>query len=165
MSLDKLGRPCQKRWSVLRASSARTPNGCELDGVRMECKRSKRSTAFLAACAAVGIIAPHLRAAEPRGDAEAGRSLALTACTGCHVVATDQPFKPIYPGPLPDFKTIANKPNTTAASLKHYLETLPDVPKPGQMANPLLSSKDLQDVVAYIVSLRDVSQQDHPPAH
>jgi len=120
------------------------------------------SIPLLAACAASGILAARPTTAEPQSDAQAGRSVALISCTGCHIVATDQPFKPIYPEPLPDFKTIANKPNTTAASLKHYLETLPDVPKRGQMANPLLSSEDLRDVVAYIVSLSDVSQGRSP---
>jgi hypothetical protein len=30
-----------------------------------------------------------------RGDADAGRDLAVVACTGCHVVSADQPFAPL----------------------------------------------------------------------
>jgi mono/diheme cytochrome c family protein len=103
---------------------------------------------------ATGASAPAMAA---EGNVQTGREVALISCTGCHVVASDQPFKPVYPGKLPDFKTIANKPNTTAASLRHFLETLPEVPKRSQMGNPLLSSDDLRDVVAYILSLRKAS--------
>lgn len=91
------------------------------------------------------------------GNAEAGRALALLACTGCHVVAQDQPFKPIrdaLPRP-PDFKEIANRTHTTEASLLHHLETLPAVPTNSHMPNPTLSSQELRDVVAFIISLRD----------
>jgi len=90
------------------------------------------------------------------GKAEAGRSLALLACTGCHVVAADQPFKPVYSGlpHPPDFKEIANRSDLTAAWLRHHLETLPAVPKSG-MPNLSLSSQQLEDIVAFIISLRD----------
>ncbi|HMK69674.1 MAG TPA: c-type cytochrome [Xanthobacteraceae bacterium] len=93
------------------------------------------------------------------GRAEAGRSLALLACTGCHVVSSDQPFKPIrtVPPRPPDFKEIANRPNTTAASLQHYLETLPAIPEDSRMPNPVLSTQEIRDVAAFIISLRDKS--------
>jgi len=92
------------------------------------------------------------------GKAEAGRSFALLACTGCHVVSADQPFKPIYSGlpHPPDFKEIANRSDLTAAWLRHHLETLPAVPKSG-MPNLPLSSQQLEDIVAFIISLRDKS--------
>jgi mono/diheme cytochrome c family protein len=104
-------------------------------------------------------------AAELTGNAQAGHEVALISCTGCHVVASDQPFKPVYPAKLPDFNTIANKPNTTAASLQHFLETLPEVPKRGQMGDPLLSRQDLRNVVAYILSLRNVSHKAENARH
>jgi mono/diheme cytochrome c family protein len=90
------------------------------------------------------------------GKAEAGRSFALLACTGCHVVAADQPFKPIYSGlpHPPDFKEIAKRSDLTAPWLRHHLETLPAVPKSG-MPNVPLSSQQLEDIVAFIISLRD----------
>ena len=91
------------------------------------------------------------------GSAEAGRSMALLACTGCHLVAPDQPFKPVYAPPPhpPDFKQIANRPNTTAASLQHYLGTLPAVPQNSHMPSLLLSTQEIRDVAAFIISLRD----------
>jgi mono/diheme cytochrome c family protein len=91
------------------------------------------------------------------GDVQAGRDLALLACTSCHVVTADQPFKPIYSGTPrpPDFKDIANKPNVTAQSLIHYLATLPTIPPDSRMANPDLTSDQLRDVAAFIVTLRD----------
>jgi mono/diheme cytochrome c family protein len=100
--------------------------------------------------------------ADNAGNAQSGRQVALTSCTGCHVVAPDQPFRPIYPEKLPDFKTIANKPNTSAASLRHFLDTLPAVPKRSKMGNPLLSGEDLRDVVAYILSLREANSHENP---
>jgi len=91
------------------------------------------------------------------GDIAAGRDLALLACTGCHVVAPNQPFKPLYAGPPfpPDFKDVANRPNVTASSLQQHLDTLPSVPENSHMPNLLLSSEEVRDVVAFIVSLRD----------
>jgi len=88
-----------------------------------------------------------------------GRALALLACTGCHVVTPDQPFRPIFAGSPqpPDFRTIANKPNTSAESLRKYLTNLPAVPPlgpPQVMANPNLTSDELENVVAFIMSLR-----------
>jgi len=92
-----------------------------------------------------------------QADVEAGRHLALLACTGCHIVAPDQPFKPIYAGPPypPNFKDIANRSNLTAAALQHHLETLPAVPQNSRMPNQVLSSEELRNVVAFILSLRD----------
>ena len=115
---------------------------------------------LVAAFAATAPILTTATAAESGGNVQAGRDVALRSCTGCHVVASDQRFKPVYPRPLSDFKTIANKPSTTTTSVRQFLERLPAVPKPGQMANPLLSGEELRDVAAYIVSLRDESMRE-----
>jgi mono/diheme cytochrome c family protein len=103
--------------------------------------------------------APTAQGKAAEGDAAAGRAFALLACTGCHVVAADQPFKPDYVGPPRprDFKDIAKQPGVTADSLRRYLETLPDVPQNGQMPNLELSSQELRDVIAFILSQRDKS--------
>jgi mono/diheme cytochrome c family protein len=93
---------------------------------------------------------------KPTGDAQAGRAFALDACTGCHIVAADQPFKPVYAGTFhpPDFEEIANKPSMTAASLINYLDTLPTIPNHPHMANADLTPGEARDVAAYILSLR-----------
>jgi mono/diheme cytochrome c family protein len=118
-----------------------------------------RGLAILAVIVACGPwAAPAANAqTKPEGNAEAGQHLAIVACTGCHVVAPDQPFKPIYTGSPrpPDFKDIANRSDTTAASLQHHLQTLPTVPKDSHMADPDLTGQQIRDVVAFIVTLRD----------
>jgi mono/diheme cytochrome c family protein len=121
------------------------------------------STKKLALCAILAASAlwatPVINAQTKPPDAavENGRALALFACTGCHVVTADQPFKPIYSGTPhpPDFKEIANRPNMTAAALEQRLEALPAVANNSHMPNQVLSSQELRDVVAFIVSLRD----------
>ena len=119
-----------------------------------------RSCAVLAAIvASAAWVAPPLCAQTkpPEGDTAAGRDLALLDCTGCHMVTANQPFKPINAGPPPppDFKEIANRPNMTVAALQHHLDTLPAVPADSHMPNLLLSSDEVRDVVAFIISLRD----------
>jgi hypothetical protein len=91
------------------------------------------------------------------GRAAVGRDLALRACTGCHVVSPDQPFAPVIDRtpPPPDFRTIANMPNTTAASLRRYLSHLPAVPPPGRMADPYLNRDEREDIIAFIITLQE----------
>ena len=118
-------------------------------------KAKKFAPAVIAASAAYATLAA---LAQPRqaGDAQAGRAFAIEACTGCHIVAADQPFKPIYAGAVqpPDFKDIANKPGITAASLIHYLDTLPTIPNHPAMANADLTPEQTRDLAGYILSLR-----------
>ncbi len=118
--------------------------------------------------ALIGVMAPCAELAahaqpKPAGDAKQGRAFALEACTGCHIVATDQPFKPIYAGDghPPNFRDIASKTGVTAESLIHYLDTLPTIPRDSLMANADLTPEQTRDVVAYILSLRD---KQPPPA-
>jgi mono/diheme cytochrome c family protein len=119
----------------------------------------RRCVAFTAIAASTLWAAPATNAqiGPIEGNIAAGRDMALLACTGCHVVAPNQPFKPLYPGPQfpPDFTNIANRPNVTAASLQHHLDTLLAVTESSHMPDLLLSSDQVRDVVAFIVSLRD----------
>ena len=121
--------------------------------------KSRSYVAAAAIVASTAWAAPAINA-QPKpieGSIAAGRDRALLACTGCHVVASDQPFKPLYPGPPfpPDFKDIANRPNISADSLRHHLDTLPTVPENSHMPNLQLSNDEVRDVVAFIISLRD----------
>jgi mono/diheme cytochrome c family protein len=104
----------------------------------------------------IAIAADIANAKKPadRGDADAGHDLALDACTGCHVVSVDQPFAPLLKG-APDFREIANRSNTTAASLRGSIAALPLVPRKGRMANPHLTDDQLADVAAFIMTLRE----------
>jgi mono/diheme cytochrome c family protein len=112
--------------------------------------------ALITAAAAYAGLAAHAQP-KPAGDAKEGHAFALEACTGCHVVASDQPFPPIYAGDAhpSDFKGMANKPGVTADSLIRYLDTLPTIPKDSRMANADLTPEQTHDVAAYILSLRD----------
>ena len=53
--------------------------------------------AMVAGLAAQAKLPAHAQP-KPVGDAQDDRAFALTACTGCHVVTPDQPFKPLYAG-------------------------------------------------------------------
>jgi cytochrome c553 len=113
----------------------------------------------VAAVIASTIMLPSTADAERKsaaGDADAGRHLALYACSGCHIVSLNQPFKPIYAGlpHPPDFEEIASRPGVTADSLEHYLQSLPTVPERSGMANMDLSNTQLRDIVAFILTLR-----------
>jgi mono/diheme cytochrome c family protein len=121
-----------------------------------------RGIAVLAAVAACSAFTANAICGQKKpvdGSAAAGRDLALQACTGCHIVASDQPYPPIYKGKgrPPEFKEIANRPNVSAAWLHNYLGSLPVIPKAGQMANPDLSEQELRAVSAFIMTLRDNS--------
>lgn len=119
---------------------------------------ANRLAAAMAVAASMAWSAPPSEAQTKlaAGDVEAGRHFALLACTGCHQVTPDQPFKPIRDGlpHPPDFKDIANRSDVTAAFLQHHLETLPAIPQDAHMPNPMLSSQEIRDVVAFIISLR-----------
>jgi mono/diheme cytochrome c family protein len=119
------------------------------------------SKALFAAALSATLIAGLAVAAAPRetaspGNASAGRDFALRACTGCHIVAPDQPFAPLIdrtPAP-PDFRAIANKPNTTPESLRRFFASLRPVPAPGQMADPYISREQRENIIAFIMTLR-----------
>jgi mono/diheme cytochrome c family protein len=82
------------------------------------------------------------------GDPRIGRSFALENCRPCHVVAADQ-GSPIRFANAPDFRTIANWPNTTPFSLFIWLTN----PHP-TMPTLQLTPEEASNVIAYILSLR-----------
>jgi mono/diheme cytochrome c family protein len=91
------------------------------------------------------------------GRAAVGRDLALRACTGCHIVSPDQPFAPVIARtpPPPDFRSIANMPNMTAASLRRFFSKLRPVPTPSHMADPYLNRNEREDITAFIMTLQE----------
>lgn len=91
---------------------------------------------------AAGISA---RAQVPTGDPVAGRAIVQAQCSTCHA-------GPGFGGPLrqgPSLQAVANMPSTTSTSLHVFLMT----PHP-TMPNYRLSAQEIDDVVAYILSLR-----------
>jgi mono/diheme cytochrome c family protein len=77
----------------------------------------------------------------------AGRSLAMRSCSACHVVS-ERPQQPAVDG-VPSFAQIARNPNTTPDGLRTFIQA-PHPPMP----NFSLSRKQLDEVTAYIMSLR-----------
>jgi cytochrome c len=89
-----------------------------------------------------------LSAHAQNGDIAAGHSFARSACSACHVVDEQQrPPRRIFIGPA--FRNVANTPGVTATALRVFLTTShPKVP------NPIVTSEQMADVIAYILSLR-----------
>ena len=87
-------------------------------------------------------------AAQRAGDPEAGRRLAEAWCSNCHVIG------PGASGPasdaVPTFPAVARMPSTTAMSLRVFLQT-----PHSRMPDLQLSNEHMDDVIAYILSLRD----------
>jgi mono/diheme cytochrome c family protein len=85
-----------------------------------------------------------------------GEKIARQLCPACHVVAKDQEFAPILRQPTPSFAQIAQRPDTTAASLQRFITAThwDERSIPMQMPNPGLSKAELRAVTAYILSLR-----------
>ena len=80
------------------------------------------------------------------GDAAAGHALAQRWCAVCHKVEAGA--KQVEDVP-PTFESVAQMPSTTETSLKVWLQTShPNMP------NLRLSDGEMNDVVAYILSLK-----------
>jgi mono/diheme cytochrome c family protein len=88
-------------------------------------------------------------------DIQQGRRLAIRVCANCHLVAPDQPFKPILQPPAPSFESIAQRPNVSAASISAFLTTTHrGLDNPKGMPTPELLDYQIKRVTAYLLSLR-----------
>jgi mono/diheme cytochrome c family protein len=84
-----------------------------------------------------------------------GHGLATLICSACHVAAPDQNFEPILRPPAPPFASIAQRNNVTADFLRTFLTTTHrDISSPNGMPNPQLLDYQIEDISAYILSLR-----------
>jgi mono/diheme cytochrome c family protein len=86
--------------------------------------------------------------AQDDGDIEQGRQLALDVCASCHAVRAGETQSSV--AATPSFEAVANTPGMTAAALGFWLmahshPTMPMI---------RLSRQEVQDVSAYILSLR-----------
>jgi len=80
-------------------------------------------------------------------NVEAGKHIAQTWCSGCHLIGAEGPKT--GSDATPSFSSIAQEKSTTAISLAAFLST----PHP-RMPNYVLSRTEMRDVSAYILSLR-----------
>jgi len=115
--------------------------------------------ALLAAFCGLGGWA-RAQAQSPQGSAVTrGGDLARLVCSDCHVVASDQDFPPVLQPPAPSFLDIANRPGTTATSLRQFILTTHWSMKSARvtMPNPKMRPEDAAVLAAYIMSLRNAS--------
>lgn len=105
---------------------------------------------------ALALLSPLPLLAQEAGSVARGRDLARAVCAGCHAVEPGEgwmeapPPLPFEPGVILPFGDIANTPGVTGRALHVWLTsshpTMPDI---------MLERGQIEDVVAYILSLRD----------
>ncbi len=84
---------------------------------------------------------------DSRGSIASGRDLAQHWCGNCHQMSVDAPVA--RPG-APSFAQIARLPSTTALSLRVFLRT-----SHADMPNVQLSEAETDDLIAYVLGLKD----------
>ena len=98
-------------------------------------------------------------------NVQKGRHIAEVVCWTCHVVAQNQEFAPILQPPAPTFASIARRSNITADYLRMFIATTHrDISKPQGMPNPQLLDFQIEQVVAYIMTLRGQSTGELTPS-
>jgi mono/diheme cytochrome c family protein len=113
-----------------------------------------RSTWLHILIAAVGALAVLLfvrlhhasGAALPLESISAGHRLAEAWCKDCHAI---EPMTVGVRGSPPDFTAIANRPSTTALSLKVFFKT-----SHRRMPNLIIAPEQADDLANYILSLK-----------
>lgn len=90
----------------------------------------------------------------------AGHNFALAVCAACHQVAKDQSSKPLLNPPAPSFTMIAQRTNLTEAVLRQFLSSTHGNAG-STMPNPQLVDYQVDELIAYILSLRTSSEK-HP---
>jgi len=86
-------------------------------------------------------------AAQEVGDPQAGAAYAKQYCAKCHAIAAED-ASPEHTAPR--FKDVANTSGMTATALRVWLQTSHPT-----MPNIILEPNDMDNVVAYILSLKD----------
>ncbi|HUI35623.1 MAG TPA: cytochrome c [Stellaceae bacterium] len=104
---------------------------------------------FLHKSAAVMILAGTASLAAAHADAASaarGKAMVKQQCAGCHAVEPGGQS----PNPkAPTFAAVANEPSATPYSLHVFLQTTH-----ATMPNFMINSDDIDDIVAYILSLK-----------
>jgi len=92
--------------------------------------------------------------AENAKELQAGRELAITLCSPCHIVPEQASESRSSPPTGPSFAEIAKGPRATAEALRGFLRsTQSSVAHPGAMPNPQLTEKQIDAIAAYLSSL------------
>jgi mono/diheme cytochrome c family protein len=102
-------------------------------------------TIFILSSLMMNFAAAPATAQVPSGDVAAGRQLVQASCSTCH----EERRQMSAPQSGPSLQAIAAMPSTTSMSLHVFLLT-----PHGNMPNYRLSPQEIDDVVAYILSLR-----------
>jgi mono/diheme cytochrome c family protein len=97
-----------------------------------------------------------LWAAEGYPPPPEGERLAQQVCSACHVVAQKQERAPVLKGGAPNFCEIANRPQTTAQSVAHFVLTThwDNKSAPVTMPDPMLNKDQAAAVSRYVMGLR-----------
>ena len=93
-------------------------------------------------------LAPAAWAQDNSAAVAAGRELGLKWCSECHLVERGQPNPPS--DAVPSWYAIAKDPATTEAGLHAFFAT-----PHKQMPNIALSRQETDEIVAYILSLKE----------
>ena len=91
-------------------------------------------------------------------EVQKGHHLAAIICSNCHVAGPDQSIEPILRPPAPSFESIARRSTISADAIRTFLTTTHrDVGNPKGMPNPQLLDFQIEQVTAYLLSLRKPS--------
>ena len=124
-------------------------------------RRKNKARRVLAAMTSLLALCMLVEPARGQDTIAAGREFALLACSACHVIDHGQQSRPLLIQKTPSFEEIANKPGTTAASLRLFLATTSWDGKtlPITMPNLMLTTEQAKRVINYLLSLRKRHQK------
>jgi mono/diheme cytochrome c family protein len=92
-------------------------------------------------------------------DVQAGKELAVKACSACHAIPSQSIQEPTSSLPGPPFSKIANGSKATHENLRVFLlSTHSNVSHPGGMPTPALTEKQIWQIAAYLSSLRNAQK-------
>jgi mono/diheme cytochrome c family protein len=109
-------------------------------------QQRRRCVAALLGAGCLLALTPSAQAESKPGNAAEGQRFAEMWCSGCHPIA----LRAARTGGIaPDFRTIADRPETNAQTLKAFLDSNHPL-----MPNFQLAPDEANDVIAYILSLK-----------
>jgi mono/diheme cytochrome c family protein len=120
----------------------------------MTIRNSARATLILLA----GLASSGAQAETPAADQiTAGRNFAHLVCGACHVVTQQRDELPVLAQPGPSFAVLAQRPLLTEAALREFLGTNHrNLGPAGAMPNPRLADYQIDEIVAFMMSLKAV---------